>query len=159
MHLVTLIPPRHIGSRAQGDPHAEISPNRGAPSPCSARLCCHPGDCPAIRRPGASCTRSICARATILWSVPLGTTEDLAPFSQYVLGNSGTPNMGGPVTAASGLVFIGAAMDDYLRAFDAARRQGIVERPLAFERQATPMTYLWQGRQYVRDRGGAMPAG
>jgi len=54
-----------------------------------------------------------------LWSVTLGTTEDMAPFSQYLIGKAGTPNLGGPMVTAGGLVFIGAAMDNYLRAFDA----------------------------------------
>ena len=30
----------------------------------------------------------------------------------------GTPNLGGPIVTASGLVFIAAAMDNWLRAFD-----------------------------------------
>ena len=38
-----------------------------------------------------------------LWSVPLGTTEDMAPFSEYFLGKTGTPNFGGPIATASGL--------------------------------------------------------
>jgi quinoprotein glucose dehydrogenase len=37
-----------------------------------------------------------------------------------VLGEVGVPNFGGPIATASGLVFIGAALDNYLRAFDAA---------------------------------------
>ena len=49
--------------------------------------------------------------------VPLGTTRDIAPLGLQF--PCGTPAVnGGPVTAG-GLVFIGAAMDDYLRAFDA----------------------------------------
>jgi len=32
---------------------------------------------------------------------------------------TGTPNLGGPLSTAAGLVFTAAAMDTYLRAFDA----------------------------------------
>ena len=32
---------------------------------------------------------------------------------------TGTPNFGGPLATRGGLVFIGAALDRYLRAFDA----------------------------------------
>ena len=85
----------------------------------------------------------------ILWSVPLGTTEDLAPFSQYVLGKSGVPAIGGPVSTGGGLVFIGAAMDDYLRAFDAKTGTELWKGRLPAGGQATPMTYMWKGKQYV----------
>ena len=85
----------------------------------------------------------------VLWSVPLGTTEDIAPFSEYILGKTGTPNFGGPIVTASGLVFIGAAMDNYLRAFDAKSGAELWRGRLPAGGQATPMTYMWKGRQYV----------
>jgi quinoprotein glucose dehydrogenase len=85
----------------------------------------------------------------ILWSVPLGTTEDLAPFSQYILGKTGAPNLGGPISTDGGLVFIGAAMDDYLRAFDAKSGTELWKGRLSAGGQATPMTYMWRGKQYV----------
>ena len=48
----------------------------------------------------------------IRWQVPLGS---------MALGLiRGLPNLGGPIVTASGLVFIAAATDDKLRAFDAA---------------------------------------
>ena len=85
----------------------------------------------------------------ILWEVPLGTTQDLAPFSQLILHGTGTPNFGGPIVTGSGLVFIGAAMDNYLRAFDAATGKELWKGRLPAGGQATPMTYVWHGRQYV----------
>mgnify|MGYP001552124590 FL=1 len=85
----------------------------------------------------------------ILWSVPLGTTEDMAPFSEYILGKTGTPNLGGPMVTAGGLVFIGAAMDDYIRAFDAKTGNELWRGRLPAGGQATPMTYMWKGKQYV----------
>ncbi len=53
---------------------------------------------------------------TIKWRVPLGSIEkDLPlPFEW----NLGTPNMGGSIVTVGGLIFIGATMDSYLRAFD-----------------------------------------
>jgi quinoprotein glucose dehydrogenase len=86
---------------------------------------------------------------TIKWSVPLGTTQDMMPYSQYLLGNIGVPNIGGPMVTASGLVFIGAAMDDYIGAFDARSGKELWKGRLPAGGQATPMTYLWKGRQYV----------
>ena len=50
---------------------------------------------------------------------------------------------------ASGLIFIGAAMDDYIRAFDTQSGQEIWKAALPAGGQATPMSYEWQGKQYV----------
>jgi quinoprotein glucose dehydrogenase len=83
------------------------------------------------------------------WEVPLGTTRDLAP-----LGISlpwGVPNMGGPIATASGLVFIAAALDDYLRAFETETGRELWRGRLPAGGQATPMTYRVRanGRQLV----------
>ena len=62
---------------------------------------------------------------------------------------TGMPNLGGPVATAGGLVFIGAAMDRYLRAFDAASGTELWRGRVPAAPMATPMTYVWQGRQFV----------
>jgi quinoprotein glucose dehydrogenase len=84
-----------------------------------------------------------------LWQVPLGTIRDVSPLPLSI--NYGTPNLGGPILTASGLVFIGAAMDDYLRAFDAETGEELWKGRLPAGGQATPMTYRVSpdGKQYV----------
>jgi quinoprotein glucose dehydrogenase len=84
-----------------------------------------------------------------LWRVPLGTTRDLAPFPLWM--KIGTPNIGGPLVTASGLTFIGAATDDFLRAFDNATGEELWKGRLPAGPQATPMTYRLspQGKQFV----------
>jgi quinoprotein glucose dehydrogenase len=85
----------------------------------------------------------------VLWDVPLGSIRDLAPVPMPI--GWGTPNLGGPVLTASGLAFIGAAMDDYLRAFDAETGEELWKGRLPAGGQATPMTYRLRpaGRQFV----------
>jgi quinoprotein glucose dehydrogenase len=83
----------------------------------------------------------------LLWERPLGTTEEIAPLGIAL--HTGTPNFGGPIATAGGLVFIGAAMDRYLRAFDAKSGAEIWRGRLPAAGMATPMTYVWKGRQYV----------
>jgi quinoprotein glucose dehydrogenase len=61
----------------------------------------------------------------------------------------GVPNLGGPLVTASGLIFIGATMDDYLRAFDLETGEEIWKARLPAGGQATPMSYAAGGRQYV----------
>jgi quinoprotein glucose dehydrogenase len=75
----------------------------------------------------------------VRWEVLLGTTRDLAPFGIAL--ELGVPNQGGPITTSSGLVFIGAAADDYLRAFDAATGRELWKARLPAGGQATPMTF------------------
>jgi quinoprotein glucose dehydrogenase len=83
-----------------------------------------------------------------LWRAPLGTFEDLAPLGDLIL-PKGTPNLGGPLLTQSGLIFIGAAMDDYLRAFDVQSGRELWKGRLPGGGQASPMSYSWEGRQFV----------
>jgi quinoprotein glucose dehydrogenase len=74
------------------------------------------------------------------WEVPLGTLEELAPaFGSFF--NWGTPNTGGPIQTAGGLIFIGATMDNAIRAFDADSGEELWKARLPFSAHATPMTY------------------
>jgi quinoprotein glucose dehydrogenase len=89
------------------------------------------------------------AAGAIRWSVTLGTTADLLP--NLVPAIRGTPNLGGAIVTAGGLVFIGAAMDDYLRAFDVDTGAELWKGRLPAGGQATPMTYRPRpgGKQFV----------
>lgn len=92
------------------------------------------------------------ATGDIVWDVPLGNTRDLAPWPIWLfLGEMGVPNLGGPITTASGLTFIGATTDAYLRAFKTATGELLWKARLPASAQATPMTYRVRpdGKQYV----------
>jgi quinoprotein glucose dehydrogenase len=149
MHEVTLIPAKDIDAMRKAHPHEEISRNRGAPFGMWRRTLLSPWGLPCNPPPWGQLHAVDMHSGKILWSVPLGTSEDLAPFSQYLLGKVGVPNSGGPISTDSGLVFIGAAMDNYLRAFDASTGAELWQGRLPAGGQATPMTYMWKGRQYV----------
>jgi len=149
MHAVTLIPAKDIDAMRKAHPHQEISRNRGAPFGMWRRTMVSPFGIPCNPPPWGQLHAIDMRDGRILWSVPLGTTEDLAPFSQYVLGKTGVPGFGGPISTDSGLVFIGAAMDNNLRAFDARTGAELWKGRLPAGGQATPMTYMWKGRQYV----------
>lgn len=89
------------------------------------------------------------ATGEIAWETVLGTPRDLAPVP--ITFKWGTPNMGGPIATKSGLVFISATMDYYLRAFDTSTGQELWKGRLPAGGQATPMTYRVKpdGKQYV----------
>ena len=63
----------------------------------------------------------------------------------------GAPNLGGSIATASGLVFIGATTDKFLRAFDATSGEEIWTRRLPYTANATPLTYRLspEAKQYV----------
>ena len=149
IHLVTLIRRGEYSAVEERFFDKEVSPNEGAPFGMKREVLLSPIGLPCNPPPWGLLHAIDMHSGKILWSVPLGTTEDLVPFSEYFLGASGTPNLGGPIATAGGLVFIGAAADDYLRAFDAKTGAELWKGRLPAGGQATPMTYVWKGRQYV----------
>jgi quinoprotein glucose dehydrogenase len=149
MHLVTLIPAERVATARRAEPDKEISPQSGAPYGMRRVGLLSPLSLPCNPPPWGQLHAIDMRTGKVLWQVPLGTTRDIAPGSQLLLRGTGTPNFGGPIATASGLVFIGAAMDDYLRAFDGRSGKELWRGRLPAGGQATPMTYVWKGRQYV----------
>jgi len=86
-------------------------------------------------------------RASIVWRVPLGVFDDLKARG---FDKTGTPNIGGTIATASGLVFVGASIDRRFRAFHAETGKLLWETLLDASAHATPMTFMGRnGRQYV----------
>jgi quinoprotein glucose dehydrogenase len=82
----------------------------------------------------------------IAWRVPLGRTESLGALGDQ----TGTRNLGGNITTASGLVFIGASNDRRFRAFDAKTGQKLWETELEASAHSTPISFMGQdGKQYI----------
>lgn len=61
----------------------------------------------------------------------------------------GSINLGGPMATAGGLVFTAATLDPHLRAFDLSTGKQVWQAELPASAQSTPMTYEWEGKQYV----------
>ena len=86
-----------------------------------------------------------------IWDRPLGTARENGPFgiASGLPLTIGTPNNGGAVVTASGLIFIAAATDDLIRAIDLRTGRVIWQDTLPAGGQATPMTYEANGKQYL----------
>lgn len=86
-----------------------------------------------------------------LWDRPIGTARANGPFGipSMLPFDIGTPNNGGPVATAGGLVFIAAATDNLIRAIDIETGETVWSDVLPGGGQATPMVYEANGRQYV----------
>lgn len=84
----------------------------------------------------------------VLWERPFGTTRDHAPFGISV---PGVFSLGGAAVTQGGVIFIAAAIDNYLRAFDTASGKELWKGRLPAGGQASAMTYVSErtGKQYV----------
>ena len=83
----------------------------------------------------------------IAWRVPLGEFEEL---SKKGVPPTGVPSSGGAISTAGNLVFIGATIDGYFRAFDARNGKELWKDKLPAPNQGMPATYQGKdGRQYV----------
>jgi quinoprotein glucose dehydrogenase len=145
-HRVTLIPANEVRGEQELNHDAEISPQEGAPFGVRRDLLLSPLMLPCSPPPWGVIAAVDLASGKIVWRKRLGTTKDVAKGLALDLG---TPNLGGPIATAGGLVFIGAAMDNYLRAIDIETGREVWKGRLPAGGQATPMSYEWQGRQYV----------
>ncbi len=82
----------------------------------------------------------------IAWRATVGITDSLPVEKQ----KTGRPGMGGSISTASGLVFIGNSDDSRFRAFDAKSGKELWVAKLNGSVSATPSTYVGKdARQYV----------
>jgi len=168
--VVQLIPRARMSEpREAGWEYAQM---RGTPYGMRRRLLVSPGGVPCTPPPFGALVAVDLARGTIAWRVPLGTpvpvapsrgageatvarAADAGPAADTLRARAlGSPNLGGPIVTAGGLVFVGATLDQRLRAFDVETGRELWSAALPAGAKATPMTYAARGRQYVAVAAG-----
>jgi quinoprotein glucose dehydrogenase len=152
--LVRLVPRAEYEAKfaETGPPKFGFEPQAGSPYAVERRPLLSPFGAPCNPPPWGTLTAIDLATGEKAWEVPIGTTRDLAPFPLWwFLGTIGVPNIGGPITTASGLTFLAATTDSALRAFDSATGELLWQARLPTAGNATPMTYRLRddGRQFV----------
>lgn len=87
----------------------------------------------------------------LMWSRPLGTGFDTGPsgLPTFLRVPLGTVNLGGPLATGSGVTFIAAAQDNYIRAFETQTGRLLWAARLPAGAQASPMTFIHEGKQYL----------
>jgi quinoprotein glucose dehydrogenase len=91
------------------------------------------------------------ATGETLWDTPIGTARANGPFGlpTFLPFKIGTPNNGGPLATAGGLIFIAAATDDLIRAINIETGETVWSDVLPGGGQTTPITYEVGGRQFL----------
>jgi quinoprotein glucose dehydrogenase len=148
--VVTLVPRDQLDTmkRSGAWPDSEFAAQTGTPYGVRREMLASPFGLPCTAPPWGTLAAVDLRRNAILWQVMLGSTRDMTPW--FVPSPTlGMPNMGGPIVTDGGVVFIGASMDNYLRAFDVETGRSLWTGRRPPGGQATPMSYEANGRQFV----------
>ena len=122
LHRITLVPKDRVKAEQDANPDVEISPQTGVAYGMRREVLLSPLGLPCNPPPWGTLSAVSLKDGRVLWRVPLGTTRDLAPGSQV-----------------------------FMRGVEGAQVvvHGRADEHQAAGGQATPMTYVWKGRQYV----------
>ncbi len=140
-HVVRLIPHGGEAAARAAEPKAEIGRGLGTPYAALRQVLISPLGIPCNPPPWGVLSAIDIESGTLRWQVPLGSKL----FGLV----RGLPGVGGPIATASGLVFIAAAIDDRLHAIATETGEELWHADLPAGGQATPMTYIAEGRQFI----------
>jgi quinoprotein glucose dehydrogenase len=133
----------------------EYNVMRGTPYVMRRRMLLGPSGLPCTPPPFGTLVAVDLDSGGHLWAVPLGSLERRVPDGTELPEGWGSVNLGGPIVTAGGLVFIGAALDRALKAYDIETGRELWRGPLPESGKATPMTYrLASGEQFVAIAAG-----
>lgn len=154
--LIMKLTPRE---KASYDPNAPMDyekgftfGNIGSPYITTAIPFLSPLGAPCSKPPWAQLTAVDMVKKEIVWQVPLGSIEKMAPVP--IPWELGTPGVGAPLITAGGLVFIGYALDSQFRAFDLQSGETLWSADLPAPANSVPVSYEVNGTQYI-----VVPAG
>ena len=130
---------------------------RGTPYCVRTRNLASPLGVPCTAPPWSTLDAIDLVAGKVLWSVPIGTTRHMAPFPFWWI--KGVPAVGGPAATASGLIFIGGAMEHAFRAFDAEDRHRTLAPRTAHRGQRHPHDLPVARRPPIRSGRRRRPLG
>lgn len=135
------------GKDQANDPKIAADPNRLKYRNDGEVLWRDPDGYPPITPPWGTLNAIDLNAGTMRWRKPLGEYPELAAKGMT---DTGSDNYGGPIVTAGGLLFIAATnFDRKLRAFDKLTGDLLWETTLPFAGNATPSTYMLNGKQYI----------
>lgn len=125
---------------------------RGTPYIMRRRMLLSPSRMPCTPPPFGTLVAINLETGARLWEVPLGSVAGLVPseVASKMPADWGSPNLGGPIVTAGALIFIGAALDRSLHAYDIETGRELWRGALPESGKATPVSYrLASGEQFV----------
>jgi quinoprotein glucose dehydrogenase len=136
--VVRLIPRDQFDAARKEFPRRETTEQDGAPYSMSREFFLSPSGAPCIAPPWGELVAIHADTGDLAWRAPLPT-----------------PDLGGPATTDNGLVFIGATLDGYFRAFDTRDGKELWQAKLPTSARATPLIFTSKkGRQMVAIAAG-----
>jgi quinoprotein glucose dehydrogenase len=130
----------------------EYNMMRGTPYVMRRRILLAPSGLPCTPPPFGTLVAIDLRSGARLWESPLGSVAGLVgpETAARLAPDWGSPNLGGPIVTAGGVVFIAAALDRALHAYDIETGRELWRGTLPASGKATPMSYrLASGEQYV----------
>ncbi len=147
-----VVPQDEVSDVSGGD-LVGLAPQRGSPYAVTRSVFATewPDMKPCVEPPWGKLVSIDLNSGEIIWERALGNLNKLAPFGLGKFFPWGTPNTGGSIQTAGGLIFIGATLDHYFRAFDSDSGELLWEQEMPYAAHATPMTYRLNkdSKQYV----------
>jgi len=147
-----VVPQAEVGDVSGGD-LVGLAPQRGTPYAVTRSVFATewPDMKPCVEPPWGKLLSIDLNSGEIIWERELGNLNKLAPFGLGKFFPWGTPNTGGSIQTAGDLIFIGATLDHYFRAFDSDSGELLWEQEMPYAAHATPMTYRLNkdSKQYV----------
>lgn len=123
-------------------------PLQGTPYRIEGELFTGPLGAPCTPPPWGTLTAIDMDSGKLRWQKPIGQVTRAGVTVPESLG-WGSPNIGGPIATAGGVVFMAATMDSKIRAFDIRTGAKLWEAGLPAPGMAVPITYRAGGRQFV----------
>ena len=122
-------------------------PLEGTPYEYKSAPILSPFGAPCTPPPWGTVTAIDMDTGDFVWQVPFG---QVPRFGFHTPARWGSPLIGGPIATAGGLVFNGASLDRYFRALNIGSGKILWKSDkLRAPANATPMTYMYKGKQYV----------
>ena len=145
-----LVPRAEIAPKGEGEKGSEqgLNRNEGAPYGVYMGPFLSPIGIPCQAPPWGYVAGADLNTGEIVYKHRNGTVYDMTPLPLPF--KLGVPGIGGPMITRGGVAFLGAAVDNYLRAYDLENGRVLWEARLPAGGQATPMSFRGKdGKQYV----------
>jgi quinoprotein glucose dehydrogenase len=154
--IIRLIPRAGFRAARQGAGRAQVTEQDGTPYAMSREFFFSPEGRPCLSPPWGELVAVRVDSGEIAWRSVLGDLRELVGLpASAVPAPTGSPNLGGPAIGAGGVLFIGATVDPYLRAFATADGRELWTTRLPTSARATPVVYtLPDGREMVAIAAG-----